>query len=82
MSWAALEAWGDAVRVERLSGGVANDVWSVRLDGRQVVGRLGRRSEADLAWEGALLQHLDRAGSRCPCQCPRATGDFLWTGSC
>ena len=62
MGWDALRQWGDdAVRLERLTGGVANDVWSVRIDGRLAVGRLGSRSDADLAWEAGLLQHLDLA---------------------
>ena len=47
----ALEQWGvDAARVEPHAGGVANDVWSVRVCGRLAVGRLGARSDADLAW--------------------------------
>jgi len=34
MRWDALRHWGeDAVRIERLKGGVANDVWSVRVYG-------------------------------------------------
>jgi len=50
MGWEALTNWGeDAARIEPLSGGVANDVWSVRLHGRLAVGRLGARSDADLA---------------------------------
>ena len=49
------------MRLERLTGGVANDVWSVRIDGRLAVGRLGSRSDADLGWEAGLLQHLDLA---------------------
>ena len=61
MGWEALRQWGkDVTRVERLAGGVANDVWSVRINGRLAVGRLGTRSDADLAWETELLQHLDR----------------------
>lgn len=67
MSWDALAHWGEGVRrIEPLSGGVANDVWSIDLDGRRVVGRLGRRSDADLAWEADLLQHLDRQGLAVP----------------
>ena len=32
MGWEALRQWGkDVARVERLAGGVANDVWSVRV---------------------------------------------------
>jgi Ser/Thr protein kinase RdoA (MazF antagonist) len=45
---------------------VANDVWSVRVDGRRAVGRRGARSDADLAWETALLRRLDRAGLTVP----------------
>ena len=34
MTTATLEQWGDDVaRVEPLAGGVANDVWSVRVNG-------------------------------------------------
>src|SRR5262245_65487300 len=65
--WKALEQWGDdVVRIEPLAGGVANDVWSVRVEGQLAVGRLGNRSDADLAWETELLQHLDRAGLTVP----------------
>jgi hypothetical protein len=65
MGWEALEQWGeDVARIERLTGGVANDVWSVRVNGHLAVGRLGARSDADLAWETTLLQHLDREGLR------------------
>ena len=61
MGWEALGQWGeDAARLEPLAGGVANDVWSVRVHGRRAVGRLGARSDADLAWETELLQHLER----------------------
>lgn len=49
-SWKTLEQWGGrCARIERLSGGVANDVWSVRVNGRVAVARLGARSDADLA---------------------------------
>ena len=52
MGWEALEQWGDGVaRIEPLAGGVANDVWSVRMEGHLAVARLGARSDADLAWE-------------------------------
>jgi hypothetical protein len=34
--------WGsDAVRIERLTCGSANDVWSVHIKGQLAVGRLG-----------------------------------------
>ena len=51
VGWEALGQWGeDVARIERLAGGVANDVWSVRVHGHLAVGRLGARSDADLAW--------------------------------
>ncbi|KGM30122.1 phosphotransferase enzyme family protein, partial [Inquilinus limosus] len=75
MGWEALGQWGDDVaRIEPLSGGVANDVWSVRVGGRLAVGRLGSRSDADLAWETGLLRHLDRAGLAVPVPIPTADG--------
>jgi hypothetical protein len=58
VGWEALAQWSDDVaRVEPLGGGVANDVWSVRVDGHLAVGRLGARSDAALAWETELFQH-------------------------
>jgi len=61
MGWDALDRWGsDAVRVEPLTGGIANQVWSVRVNGQPAVGRLGTRSDADLAWEtwrSPVLRH-------------------------
>jgi Ser/Thr protein kinase RdoA (MazF antagonist) len=75
VGWEALEQWGDDIaRVERLAEGVANDVWSVRVDGRLAVGRLGARSHADLGWETGLLQHLDRAGLTVPVPVPTTDG--------
>ena len=74
MGWETLEQWGEHVtRVARLTGGVANQVWSVRVEGHLAVGRLGARSDADLAWETGLLRHLDRAGLTVPV--PIATTD-------
>ena len=67
VGWEALEQWGDDVaRNDPLAGGVANDVRSVRVNGHLAVGRLGARSDADLAWETELLQHLDREGLTVP----------------
>ncbi|MEV4538227.1 phosphotransferase [Asanoa sp. NPDC049518] len=81
MGWEALAAWGDDVaRVERLAGGVANDVWSVRVDGRLAVGRLGTRSDADLAWEAELLRHLDRHGLTVPVPIPTRDGRLFVDG--
>ena len=78
MGWEALRLWGeDAVRIEPLSGGIANDIWSVRVRGTLAVGRLGARSDADLAWEAKLLQHLDRAGLTVPVPIP-TTDDRLF----
>jgi Ser/Thr protein kinase RdoA (MazF antagonist) len=76
-----LGLWGDdTARVERLSGGVANDVWSVRVHGQLAVGRLGSRSDADLAWETELLQHLDRNGMTVPVPIPTKDGRLFADG--
>jgi Ser/Thr protein kinase RdoA (MazF antagonist) len=81
VGWEALGQWGDdAARLERLTGGVANDVWSVRVDGRLAVGRLGTRSDADLAWETGLLQYLDREGLTVPVPIPTTAGRLFAGG--
>lgn len=81
MGWDALGQWGaDVARIEPLAGGVANDVWSVRVRGRLAVGRLGTRSDADLAWETGLLQHLDREGLAVPVPIPTADGRLFADG--
>src|SRR5215467_8144767 len=81
MGWEALGQWGENVaRIEPLAGGVANDVWSVRVDGRLAVGRLGTRSNADLAWETQLLQRLDREGLTVPVPIPTTDGRLFADG--
>ena len=81
MGWDALGQWGaDAERVERLAGGSSNDVWSVRINGQLAVARLGKRSDADLAWEAALLQHLDRSGMTVPVPIPTSDGRLFADG--
>src|ERR1051325_887945 len=81
MGWEALERWGaDVARIAPLAGGVANDVWSVRVDGHLAVGRLGARSDADLAWETGLLQHLDREGLTVPVPIPTTDGRLFADG--
>ncbi len=81
MGWEALGQWGDDVaRIEPLAGGVANDVWTVRLDGKVAVGRLGARSDADLAWETDLLRHLDRVGLAVPMPIPTTDGRLFADG--
>lgn len=81
MGWDALKLWGDdAVRVEKLAGGVANDVWSVRVGGELSVGRLGKRGDADLAWETGLLQHLERHGMTVPAPIPTPDGHLFADG--
>jgi len=79
--WDALGQWGDDVaRIERLAGGVANDVWSVRINGQLAVGRLGKRSDADLAWEMKLLQYLDGEGLAVPAPIPTSDGRLFVDG--
>src|SRR3954447_6811792 len=74
MGWEALDQWGDDVaRIEPLTGGGVNEVWIVRVNGQLAVGRLGKRSDADLSWETELLRHLDREGMTVPV--PIATTD-------
>lgn len=81
MGWEALGQWGeDAARIEPLAGGVANDVWSVRVHGRLAVGRLGSRSNADLSWETQLIQHLHSNGLTVPVPIPTTDGRFFADG--
>jgi aminoglycoside phosphotransferase (APT) family kinase protein len=56
VGWEALERWGDDVaRIEPLGGGVANHVWSVRVNGHLAVGRLGARSDGRLFAQGLVV---------------------------
>ena len=81
MGWDELERWGaEAVRIEPLTGGVANEVWRVRVGGEIAVARLGRRSDADLAWETELLVHLDRVGVAVPAPIPTEDGRLFSGG--
>jgi Ser/Thr protein kinase RdoA (MazF antagonist) len=81
MGWNALEYWGkDARRLQPLTGGVANDVWSVQIGGQLAVARLGTRSNADLGWETELLQHLDRNGMTVPLPIPTMDGRMFVDG--
>ena len=81
VGWEALGQWGeDVARLEPLAGGVANDVWSARVNGHPAVGRLGARSDADLAWETELLQHLDREGLTVPVPIPTTDGRLFADG--
>lgn len=79
--WKTLKQWGDDVtRIERLTGGVANEVWSVQVNGHLAVARLGARSDADLAWEMELLQYLDREGLTVPLPIPTMDGRLYAEG--
>jgi Ser/Thr protein kinase RdoA (MazF antagonist) len=79
--WEVLKQWGeDVVCIEPLAGGVANDVWSVRIHGHLAVARLGTRSDADLTWETELLQHLDRNGLAVPVPIPTTDGRLFADG--
>jgi Ser/Thr protein kinase RdoA (MazF antagonist) len=81
VGWEALDRWGDdVVRVERYQTGVANEVWSVRVGGQLAVARLGRRGDADLAWEVELLRYLDREGMTVPVPIPATDGRYLVDG--
>jgi Ser/Thr protein kinase RdoA (MazF antagonist) len=81
VGWDALAQWADdGARIERFRTGVANEVWSVRVDGRLAVGRLGKRSDADLAWETELLRHLDREGMTVPVPIPTTDGRYFVDG--
>jgi Ser/Thr protein kinase RdoA (MazF antagonist) len=52
----------------------------VRVHGHHAVGRLGARSDADLAWETELLQHLDREGLTVPVSIPTTDGRLFADG--
>jgi len=81
MGWEALRQWGDsAIQIEPLSGGVANDVWSVQIDGKRAVGRLGKRSDADLDWETKLLNFLHQKGIAAPVPIPSKDGRLFFDG--
>jgi Ser/Thr protein kinase RdoA (MazF antagonist) len=82
VGWEALEQWGDdVVRSEPLTGGAGvNEVWSVRVSGHLAVGRLGQRSDADLAWETDLLRHLHREGMPVPTPIPTTDGRHFTDG--
>ena len=81
MGWEALAQWGSSAAViEPLSGGVANDVWSVQIDGEQAVGRLGKRSNADLDWETRLLKFLHAEGIAVPLPMPTLDGRLFVDG--
>src|SRR3954454_16768200 len=79
VGWEALDQWGDdAARIEPLTGGVGvNELWSVRVNGRLAVGRLGQRSDGALTGGPELLRHLDREGMTVPVPIPATDGrDF------
>ena len=81
MGWDALDQWGeDVARIEPLAGGGVNEVWSVRVNGKLAVARLGRRSDADLGWETELLRHLNREGLTVPVPIPTRDGRYFLDG--
>ena len=81
MGWGALKQWGDDVaRVKRFAVGVANEVWTVRVNGRLAVARLGVRSDPDLAWETSLIQYLDSEGFAVPVPIPTTDGRLFADG--
>ncbi len=50
------------------------------MNGQIAVARLGRRSDADLAWETDLLVHLDREGLTVPLPIPTIDGRLFADG--
>jgi len=82
VGWEALDQWGDDVaRIAPLTGGVGvNELWSVRVNGQLAVGRLGKRSDADLSWETDLLRPLDREAMTVPMPIPTTDGRHDGTG--
>jgi hypothetical protein len=80
MGWEALALWSeDVARVESLAGGVANDGWSVRVNGQLAVGRLATGSDADRVWE-TELRLSDREGLTAPVPIPTTDGRLFADG--
>lgn len=52
----------------------------MRVNGQLAVGRLGTRSDADLAWETNLLRHLDREGLTVPVPITTTAGRLFADG--
>ena len=52
----------------------------MRVNGQFAVGRLGARSDADLAWETDLLRHLDREGLTVPVPIATTSGRLFADG--
>src|SRR6476469_9646098 len=50
------------------------------VNGHRAVARLGARSDADLAWETELIQHLDREGLTVPVPIPTTDGRLFADG--
>jgi len=81
VGWELLSLWGaDVRRLEPLTGGSSNDVWSVEIGGQLAVARLGKRRDEDLEWEAQLMRHLDQAGFCVPLPIPTQAGRFFADG--
>jgi Ser/Thr protein kinase RdoA (MazF antagonist) len=79
--WVVLGQWGKNVtRIQPLTGGVANDVWRVNIEGKLAVARLGNRSDQDLDWETKLVQYLDTQGLSVPAPLPTTDGRLFVDG--
>ncbi len=81
IDWEILKLWGENLTpISRLTGGVANNVWSVQIGGELAICRLGSRSDADLAWETDLLQKLNQHGIAAPVPIPTMDGALFARG--
>ena len=67
-------AWPDLNLVEPITEGNRNEVWRGDIAGRAVAVRQSRRSPASLAWELALIDHLDQMGFWVPSVIPSGDG--------
>ncbi|MDP3341050.1 phosphotransferase enzyme family protein [Frigidibacter sp.] len=61
-----LSLWGVTAPLERLTGGHRNAAWRTRGQGRELVVKSTRRSEAALVWLGGMMEAAEAAGFAVP----------------